>query len=152
MLEAKVIRNPYTVVAAGGTIDDEVLEDALPVTELMDVKILFVNTHASQSIDLTIKRTIDLGTSMVPEDDGSFDVTEVTAEAIVAGAQYLYEPAIHHFMQFDASASQPIIQHKVSIAHSDSGDDDEDVIVQAFVVGKVESVTRNTIPNFEKAS
>jgi len=151
MLEARILRQPYTVDADGGTVTDEALEDILSDTEMLDVTVLFVNTHASQSIDLTIVRTIDLGTSAVAEDDGSFDVTEVDTETIAAGEQYLYEPKVKHFMVFDGSANQSTIEHKVSIAHTDAEDDDEDAIVQVFLMGKIEAVTRNTIPNFERA-
>lgn len=151
MLEASVVRQPFTIEADGGVITNQVLEDALDVTEMLDVKVVFVNTHATQEVDITLVRTVDLGSSTDPEDDGIFSVTEVDAETITAGGQYVYTPGVNQWVVFDDDAEQTV-KHYFSAAHTDSGLDDDDVIIQVLIVGKVESVTRTNIPNFTRST
>lgn len=143
MIQSVRHRIPQTIPVGAG-LADLVLEDNLSVQQVIQPKILFVNTHPTVDVELTITRYTDLGVSSDPEDDGSFSTEVVSAQTVTAAnGQFIYEPDLN--LHQDTTA--PLVQHKVSISHADPA---ETPIVQIFVSGFTDVVTREKILNFTR--
>lgn len=142
-LQAINNRHPYTV-PHGDSLDDQVVENSLNVEELLLPKLIFYNTHDTQSVTLTLYYIIDLGISAVPEDNGTITITPVTAQPIAALTRYVYTPDFQSLKQY---TSTPSITHYVTLANAGA----EDVIVQMIMSGVAEVATRVNILNFQKS-
>ncbi len=136
-------RIPYTVPTGAGTVNS-VLETRLATVPVLDVTLLFINTHPSASVDLTIVERIDLGVSDDAEDDGVI-VTTVVDVTIEAGERYTYTPP----MALSIYTDTPSVEHLISLVHEELT---EQVLVQLFVCGKIETTVRTNIDVFSRSS
>lgn len=143
MLSSVRHRIPFTVIPSTG-ISDSVLETALPVDQVLLPILVFINTHPTVPVVLTIVRRLDLGMSADPEDDGSFDVTVVDAQTVPAGGQLEVSIALNLLTNTDT----PYVAHLLTMTHSDP---DESAIVQLLVSGVYDDTTRTNILNFSRS-
>jgi hypothetical protein len=122
-----------------------IVEDSLPVTQVLQPTFLFINTHPTEDVVLTIVRGVDLGVSVDPEDDGIFETEVVSAVTILAGGgEFTYEPPINLVQGSDT----PLVQHVLELSHASVTDT---VIVQLIVSGIAEVSTRANLLNFTRA-
>ena len=143
MLQSVRHRVPVTVPVGAG-IADLVLEDNLPLLQVLQPVLLFVNTHPTLAVTRTVTRRMDLGVSADPEDDGVFDTEVVSAITISAnGGEYIYEPPVNLVQ----GTTAPLVQHLVDLSHLDVA---ETPIVQILVSGMSDIATRENILNFTR--
>lgn len=143
MIQSVRHRIPQTVPTGAG-ITDLVLEDNLPVTQVLQPVLLFVNTHPTIDIVLTVRRKVDLGVSADPEDDGVYETIVVNAVTVpAASGQYVYTPPLN----LAQGSTAPFIQHLIDLSHADGA---ETPIVQIIASGIVDIATRENILNFTR--
>lgn len=135
-------RIPITIPVGGG-VSNFVLENNVPVSKIILPKLLFINTHLTVAISLTIIRRINLGSSSDPEDDGIINTT-VVSQTISAGGTYTYTPDVNMHVDVDT----PYVQHILSASHADGV---ETPILQILVSGVYDATTRSNLLNFSRA-
>jgi len=120
------------------------IEDNLEsVLEVLEPRLIFIN-FGSETVELTITRTVNLGVSADPEDTGSVTETLVDGHALASGDSYTYTPNFHSLV---VSETTPSITHYAAF---DGTGTTTDNVVQLFVSGWVEETTRSNLLNYTR--
>jgi len=143
MLAAVNTRVPFTV-PAGGSLVGQVVEDSLAVDEVLQPRLVFTN-FGSEDVDLTITRTLNLGVSANPEDDGSNTETVVSAQTIAAGESFTYTPDYQALL---VHSDTPYVEHTLAF---DGSATTVDNIIQMIISGTAEETTRTNILSYTRS-